>query len=79
MIISSCAVNSAAVTASDSTDVSCEALYIGGAGDVAIKHKSTTATVTYVGVTAGTILPVKLVNGRVMAATTATNIVAMSV
>lgn len=79
MIISTSAVNSLAVTKSDSTEVDCEALYIGGAGDLVIKHTSTSATVTYSGLTAGTVLPVRLRKGRVMAATTATLIVAMSV
>ena len=79
MIVSSSAINSVAVTPSDSTEVSCEALYIGGDGNVAIKHKADTATVTYTGLTAGMILPVKLVGGRIMAATTATLIIAMSV
>jgi len=79
MLISACAVHSVAVTKSDSTDVSCEALYIAGTGDVVIKHHAASAAVTYSGVAAGAILPVKLVNGRVMNATTATGIVAMSV
>lgn len=79
MLISATAVNSVAVTASDSTEVSCEALYIGSSGNVAIKHQSTSATVTYIGVPAGSILPLRLRSGRVMAATTAGSIVAMSV
>jgi hypothetical protein len=79
MLISACAVGSFAVTPSDSTVINCEAIYIGGDGNVAIKHRAENTTVTFVGVTAGTILPVKIVGGRIMAATTATNIVALQV
>lgn len=68
---------STAITKSDSTEVTCFALYVGGTGDVAIKHTASGATVTYIGVPAGTILRVALTAGRVMAATTATNIVGM--
>jgi hypothetical protein len=63
-----------AVTPSDTTDLSgCRALWIGGAGSVALRclDDNTTATLT---VPAGTLLPVFA--KRVMAATTATNIVA---
>lgn len=79
MLVSSSANDAFAVTASDSTSVSCEALYIGTTGNVAIKHKSGSSVVTYVGVASGSILPIRLSDGRVMAATTATNIVALRV
>jgi hypothetical protein len=79
MLISSSAIDSFAVTPSDSTDISCEALYVGGGGAIAIKHVSTGATITYSGIPAGTIIPVKLRNGRVMAASTASLIIAMQV
>lgn len=78
MLISQSACNSVAVTPSDSTAVNCNALYIGGTGAVAIKHVDTGATITFTAVPTGMILPVKLVNGRVMAATAATSIVALS-
>lgn len=67
---------SAAVTPDDSTDLAFDALYIGGAGDVAIKHFDNGAVSTFVGVPAGSILPVSGV--RVMAATTATSILSLS-
>lgn len=67
-----------AVTKSDTvnfTGGAARALYVGGAGDVAVVLKSGTA-VTFVGVPAGTILPVecKRVNST---STTATSIVAL--
>jgi hypothetical protein len=80
MIISACAVNSTAVTPSDSTVVHCEAIYVGVTGNVAIKHHTSDTAVTYVAVPAGSILPVKIVGGHIMATnTTATSIVKMSV
>ena len=69
--------NYGAVTPGDSTDIDFQALYIGVAGDVAISSGDTataTAAVTFTGVLAGTILPIK--GKRVMSTnTTATNIV----
>lgn len=62
-----------AVTKSDSTVLSFDALYIGGAGAVDIKTSEDAAAVTFAAVPAGTVLPVQGV--RVMAATAATNIV----
>lgn len=67
-----------AVTPSDSTSVSCKALYIGNTGNVVISAGSTGAGITFVGVPAGLFMPVELQNGRVMAATTATGIVALN-
>lgn len=78
MLVNASAKNSLAVTASDSTSINCDALYIGVAGNVAIKHVASGATYTYIGLPAGAILPVKLIDGRVMAATTASSIIAMS-
>lgn len=70
----------APVTKSDTTVVRARALYVGGAGDVAVQMLGNavspgTTTVTFVGVPAGTILPISAY--RVMDATTATNIVAL--
>lgn len=67
----------AAVTPSDSTDLgSCRALYVGGAGNVAVLAAGNSAAVTLVSVSAGTILPVRV--RKVMSTnTTATNIVAL--
>lgn len=69
------ATESAAVTASDSTVLDFNALYVGGDGDVAIKHSANGPVTTFVGIPAGSVLPVQGV--RVMAATTATSIVTM--
>ena len=68
----------AAVTKHDSaaqTLLPCDALYVGGAGDVAVIMKGGT-TVTFVGVLAGTVLPIGIT--RVNATNTdATSIVAL--
>jgi len=69
--------NAFSVTPNDSTDMAnaARALFVGGAGDVKV---DTTGgdTVTFTGVTAGMILPVRVT--RVYATgTTATNIVAV--
>lgn len=62
------------VTKSDSTIIpTTRALYIGGTGDLAVRMASG-ASVTYVGVAAG-IFPIQV--DQVLAATTATNIVAL--
>jgi hypothetical protein len=71
-------VNSVAVTKSDTTSVNCSALYVGGAGNVVIKHNADSAAITFTAVPVGTVLNVHLKNGRVMDATTAANIVALS-
>lgn len=70
--------NAAAVTPNDSTDLSvtARALYIGGAGDVKVDMVSTGTAVTFTGLLAGTVLPVRA--ARVYSTdTTATNIVAI--
>ena len=69
-----------AVTKSDTTKVGCRALWIGGAGDLAVQMagdelNGDTTTKTFVGIPAGTLLPLAVI--RVMAATTCTNIVAL--
>ena len=67
----------AAVTPNDGTDLAHEtkALYIGGAGNVAI-HDTVDNSVTFVGATAGSIIPVR--TKRVLSTgTTATSIVAL--
>lgn len=64
-----------ACTPSDTTLLNCRAIYVGGAGDVAISRDGTTAAVTIGSVPAGTILPIMLDGGRVMSTnTTATKI-----
>lgn len=70
------AYRAAAVTKSDATIVNARALYIGGAGDVAVTCQEGDTAVTFVGVAAGTILPVA---ARLVMSTntTATSIVAL--
>lgn len=69
----------AAVTPSDTTLVNCRAIYIGGAGDIALSIDGSTTAVTIKAPPVGTILPIELNGGRIMSTnTTATNIVALS-
>lgn len=71
----SAAFNGTAVTASDATIIpATRALYIGGTGNVAVRHSGGT-TVTYNAVAVG-VLPVQ-VDKVLSTGTTATNIVAM--
>lgn len=68
----------AAVTPSDTTLVNCRAIYVGGAGAVAISPNPTGAAVTLSAVPVGTILPIALDQGRIMSTgTTATLLVAL--
>jgi len=67
--------NHAAVTKSDATVFDEEsAIYIGGAGDIALVLAGSSTSVTYVGVLAGTWLPVNA-KQVLSTGTTATNIV----
>lgn len=67
-----------AVTTSDSTRISCRAIYVGGAGNIALSPDGTTAATTFTAVPVGTILPVTLDQGRIMATnTTATLLIAL--
>lgn len=70
------AVQAVAVTPSDATDLTgVRGLYVGGAGDLAVRLVGApTTTVTISTVAAGTLLPIRVT--RVMAATTATAITA---
>jgi hypothetical protein len=66
----------AAVTKSDTTDLGpVRSLYVGGTGDVVISNGLTGAGITFSAVPAGFVLPVQCT--RVLAATTATLIVAL--
>lgn len=70
------AANGAAVTKSDTTVLSgVRALYVGGAGDVVVRFPGNPTSVTFADVPAGVILPIQA--ERVMAATAATDIVAL--
>jgi hypothetical protein len=65
-----------AVTASDATtfDPPTRGLYVGGAGDVAVRMFLGQANVTFVGVPAGTLLPI-CVDRVLSTGTTATSVV----
>lgn len=69
-----------AITKSDSTDLTASkirALWVGGAGDVAVIALNDTAAVTIASVPAGTLLPISVV--KVMSTnTTATSIVGLA-
>jgi hypothetical protein len=68
-----------AVTPSNSTLVTCNALYVGTGGNVAVAPTATAAAFTFLNVLDGTFLPIELISGRVMATnTTAANIIALS-
>lgn len=64
-----------AVTPSDSTAIEFGALYVGGSGNVVVKTDANGPAILFTAVPAGTVLPISGV--RVMAATTATSIVAL--
>jgi hypothetical protein len=67
-----------AITKSDTTPVTCRAILVNGAGDVAVSIDQTTAAVTIVGVAAGALIPLELNGGRIMSTnTSATNIFAL--
>lgn len=74
---SSPAIKGVAVTASDSTDLTgTRGLFVGGDGDLALRFAGDPdTTVTVTGVVGGNVYPFAVT--RVMAATTATNIVAL--
>jgi hypothetical protein len=65
------------ITPSDSTDLTgVKQLYIGGAGNLAVRlTRDPTTTITFIAPPIGTVF--KLAVTRVMAATTATNIVGL--
>lgn len=71
----------AAVTPSDTTLITCRALYVGTSASATVVINPGAAggtSVTFTNVVQGSILPVELNQGRVMAASTATNIVALT-
>ena len=72
--------NAAAVTPSDTQDLSFVTigLYVGTAGNVAVNMAGTGTTIVFVGVVAGSVLPIRV--SRVLTSangTTASNIVAL--
>jgi hypothetical protein len=66
------------ITKSDTTRVNCRAIYVGGAGDVALKTTADATVVTFKAPPVGTILPIVIDGGSVMAATTATLLIALA-
>lgn len=70
--------NAFAVTPHDSTDFTyaCRALYIGGAGNISVQTIGGQSAVVFVGLPAGTILPVRATRVN-STSTTATSIVAL--
>lgn len=67
-----------AVTPGDGTPVTCRAIYIGGAGNIAVSTGLSAPAVTFTAPPVGTILPIMLDQGRIMSTnTTATLIVAL--
>lgn len=67
-----------AITPSDTTRVTCRAIYVGGAGSLTLSPDGTTAGVVITAPPVGSIVPIELNEGRVMAATTATLLVALA-
>jgi hypothetical protein len=68
-----------AVTTSDTTRVSCRGIYVGGAGNVAVSPDGTTAATVFTAPPVGSILPIALDQGRIMATgTTATLLVSLA-
>lgn len=68
-----------AVTPSDTTRISCKAIYVGGAGNVAVSPDGTTAATVITAPPVGSVLPIALDQGRIMATgTTATVLVALA-
>jgi hypothetical protein len=68
----------AAITPNDGADINftSRAIYIGGAGNLSVVMSGSGNSVTFVGLAAGTVLPITV--SRVMdTSTTATNIVAL--
>lgn len=71
--------SASAVTPSDTTIINCRAIYVGGAGNVAVKTQSGAAAVTFTAPPVGTILPIMIDGGQIMATnTTATLLVALA-
>ena len=68
-----------AITPSDTIPVNCRAIYVGGAGNVAVKTTSTATAVTFTAPPVGAVLPIVIDGGQIMATnTTATLLVALA-
>lgn len=67
-----------AVVPSDTQEINCRAIYVGGAGNVAIKQKGG-AAVTFTAPPVGSLITVSLDQGQIMSTgTTATLLVALA-
>lgn len=68
-----------AVTPGDTTPVSCRAIYVGGAGNVAVKTTPGATAVTFTAPPVGSIIPVVIDGGYIMSTnTTATLLLALA-
>lgn len=63
---------------SDTALVSCRAIYVGGAGNITVSKDGTTTGVVITAPPVGSIIPLMLDQGRIMAATTATALVLLA-
>jgi hypothetical protein len=68
-----------AITPSDTTLITCRAIYIGSTGNLTVNPDKTAGTdVVFTAPVVGTIVPIQLNQGRVMAASTAGALIALS-
>ena len=68
-----------AVTPSDTATLNCRAVYVGGAGNVTVKTTASATAVTFAAPPVGSILPIMIDGGSIMATgTTATLLVALA-
>jgi hypothetical protein len=71
--------SAAPVTPSDTVPINCRSIYVGGAGNVAVKTTSSAAAVTFTAPPVGSILPIIIDGGYIMATnTTATLLIALA-
>lgn len=71
--------SAAAVTPSDTTQINCRGIYVGGAGNVAVKTTPGATAVTFTAPPIGSIIPVEINGGQIMATnTTATLLIALA-
>lgn len=66
-----------AITPSATTLVNCRAIYVGGAGNIDIKTSAGASTVTFTAPPVGSIIPLGLDQGLILATSTATLLVGL--
>lgn len=67
------------VTPSDSTRINCQSIYVGGTGNLALSPDGVSPAITFNALPVGSIVPVELNQGRIMATgTTATLLIALA-